>query len=147
MAGCSDSDKILDGHNFEKGDWLLVNVNYAEKTLELIDDELILKNNRNRIWVTPIGECGKTTCDGFLMLYKDGKLIAEDAYLTRSALHESTEIKNSYQTGTEWTLNPKNDSEFKHLWDSLKSKNYYPTIYHTQPADKDIIWAYKFDEK
>lgn len=51
LAGCSDSDKILHGHNFDNGDWLLVNVNYAEKTLELIDDELILKNNKNGIRV------------------------------------------------------------------------------------------------
>lgn len=147
IASCSDSDKILYGHNFDNGDWLLVNVNYAEKTLELIDDELILKNNKNGIWVTLLGDCGGTTCDGFLMLYKDGKLIKEDEYLTRSTLIESNELKNSYQKGIEWTIEPINETEFRIMWDSLKNENVYPTVYHTQPEDKDIIWAYKIEEE
>lgn len=122
ITNCSDSGKILDGHNFEKGDWLFVNVNYAENTLELIEDESILKNNKNGIWVTPMGDCGGATCDWFIKLYKDGKLIAQDEYLTRSALYESSEIKNGYQNGTEWTINPVDEIEFRHLWDSLKNE-------------------------
>lgn len=146
-VSCSDSDKILHGHDFDKGDWLLVNVNYAEKTMELIDDELILRNNKDGIWVTPMGDCGGTTCDGFLKLYKDGMLIKQDEYLTRSALFETEELKNSYRTGTDWTIDPIDESRFAFLWDSLKTENVYPTVYHTQPADKDIIWAYKIEEE
>jgi len=147
LLGCSDSEKLLVGNDFENGDWLLVNVNYAEKTLQIIEDKTILKNNKNGIWVTPLGDCGGTTCDGFLKLYKDGKLIAEDEYLTRSALYESSEIKESYKTGKEWTIDPANEVAFKQLWDSLENVGSYPTIYHTQPADKDIIWAYRIEEK
>jgi hypothetical protein len=147
LTGCSDSDKFLAGKDFENGDWLLVNVNYSERTLQIIEDETILRNNRDGIWVTPLGDCGGTTCDGFLKLYKDGKLIIQDEYLTRSALYESSEIKTGYKNGKEWTLDPANEVEFKLLWDSLKNVGSYPTIYHTQPADKDIIWAYRIEEK
>ena len=147
ITSCSDSDKLLVGHNFDEGNWLLVNVNYAEKTLELIDDESILKNNENGIWVTPLGECGSTTCDGFLKLYKDGILIARDEYLTRSVLFESAELKNNYQTGMKWTIDPIDESKFRIVWDSLINENAYPTVYHTQPADKDIILVYEMDKK
>jgi len=43
-------------------------------------------------------------------------------------------------------LEPRTDMEFAHLWDSLKTtpKN-YPTRYHVQPADKDIIWLYRYE--
>lgn len=147
LTSCTDSDKILQGNNFDEGDWLFVNVNYVDETLELIDDESVLKQNKNGIWVTPMGDCDGTTCDGFLKLYKDGKLIKEDEYLTRSALFETTELKNSYRKGTDWTIDPIDESRFSFLWDSLKTENVYPTVYHTQPADKDIIWAYKIDKK
>lgn len=147
LTCCSGPDKLLNGHDFDKGDWLLVNVNYAEKTLQLIDDETILKNNKNGIWVSPAGDCDGTTCDGFLMLYKDGRLIAQDEYLTRSTLYESTKIKESYKKAVEWTIDPINNSKFKQLWDSLKNAGNYPTIYHAQPADKNIIWVYRIEEK
>lgn len=143
ISGCKDSDRILMNRDYDSGDWLFVNVNYAEKTLELIDNEQILKANQKGIWVTPAGDCGGTTCDGFLKLYKDGELIAEDEYLTRVALFESAEIKNAYQSGFEWTIDPKDSLDFTNKWDSLISQNVYPTRYHTQPADKDVIWAYK----
>lgn len=147
LTGCSDSDKLLVGRDFDKGDWLLVNANYAENTLQIIDNETILQSNKDGIWVTPAANCNGTTCDGFLKLYKDGKLIVEDEYLTRSALYESSVIKENYKIGKEWTIDPANEVEFKHLWDSLKTVGCYSTIYHTQPADKDIIWVYKIDEK
>ena len=126
---------------------MFVNVNYVDKTLELIDDESVLKQNKNGIWVTPLGDCGRTTCDGFLKLYKDGKLVKEDEYLTRAALVETNELKNSYRKGTDLTIDPIDESRFRFLWDSLKTENVYPTVYHIQPADKDIIWAYKIDKK
>jgi len=148
FSNCNQSNNlILMKHNFNKGNWILVNVNYAEKTLEIIDDEEILKTNREGIKVTSFGECGGTTCDGFLKLYKDGILIKEDEYLSRTKMNliESTIIKKAYKKGKEWTINPSNDEEFDRLWDSLKIANCYPTKYHTQPADKDIIWAYKIE--
>lgn len=90
-----------------------------------------------------MGECGGTTCDGFLKLYKDGKLIKEDAYLTRTALYESSRIKSAYKKGSEWTIDAIDKIEFDRKWDSLLKTKCYPTIYHTQPENKDIIWVYK----
>ena len=145
LTCCTETDKLLNGQDFDKGDWLLVNVNYAEKTLQLIEDETILKNNKNGIWVMQAGDCDGTTCDGFLKLYKNGRLIAQDQYLTRSTLIESTEIKKSYKKGIEWTID--SISNFKQLWDSLKNSGNYPTIYNEQPANKNIIWVYRIIKK
>jgi hypothetical protein len=147
LSSCSKSEDILENKNFDKGDWFLANINYVENSIELIDDEQILKQNNNGLRVTTLGECGGTTCDGFLMLYKDGKLIAQDEYLTRIALYESSGIKSAYKKGIQWTIEPKDKNEFEKKWDSLKKAKCYPTIYHTQPADKDIIWVYKIEVK
>ena len=78
--------------------------------------------------MTSLGDCGGTTCDGFLKLYKDGILIAQDEYLTHSAVYESSEIKESYKNGKQWTIDPANEVHFKELWDSLKNAGSYPTI-------------------
>lgn len=143
LAGCRESDRLLKPFDFQSGDWLLVNKNYQEETLELIDDEKILEANKGGLWFTPLGDCGHTTCDGFISLYKDGKLIAEKGYLVRASMYESGEIKSAYKNGKEWTIEPADRNDFKKKWDSLKVEKCYPTIYHSQPADIDIIWVYK----
>jgi len=143
LSSCSNSDNILENRNFDKGNWLLVNVNYADKTLELIDDKSILEKNKSGIFVLSGGDCGGTTCDGFVMLYKDGKLIKEIEYLSRVFLYESESIKKSYENGIESYIEPLNSEDLKKKWDSLLNVNCYPTIKHIQPADKDIILTYK----
>tara|TARA_R110001606_G_C15180444_1_gene629274 strand:+ start:312 stop:791 length:480 start_codon:yes stop_codon:yes gene_type:complete len=146
LSSCSKSDNILNNRNFNKGNWLLVNVNYADKTLELIDDKSILEKNKNGIYVLPTGDCGGTTCDGFIKLYQDGKLVGQLEYLTRTLLYESKSIKESYKNGTESYIEPENSEDFKTKWDSLVKANNYPTIKHIQPDDKDIILNYKKSE-
>jgi hypothetical protein len=146
IAGCSQSSNILD-QNFDEGDWLLVNVDYDKRTIELIDDEQTLKANKTGLWVTLMGECGGTTCDGFLKLYKDGRLVTQAEYLTRSELHESSGIREAYKMGTESIIDPGDKNGFSKKWDSLKNANCYPTVYHTHPADKDVIWFYKIEEE
>jgi hypothetical protein len=143
IVSCSKSDKILLNQNFDEGNWLLVNVNYAEKKLSLIDDEKVLKENTSKLYVSANGECGGTTCDGFLRLYKNGKLVAEKAYLMSDKVHESSEIRESYESGEEFTIEPTDQNDFKVKWDSLIKENNYPTIYNSQPQDKDIIWVFK----
>ena len=143
ISSCSESDNLLENRNFNNGNWLLVNVNYANKTLELIDDKSILENNKSKIFVLNGGNCEWTTCDGFVKLYKDGKLVEEIAYLSRQYLYESKSMKNSYEKGTESYLKPLNSDDFNKKWDSLIKKNNYPTIQHIQPDDIDIILTYK----
>ena len=146
-SSCSNSDTILKGHDFDKGDWILVNVNHVENTLEIIDEESVLKNNKNGIKVTSMGDCTWTTCDGSLKLYNNGILVARNGYLARTRIYlfESKEIRKAYKNAIEWTINPKDENEFQSIWDSLKIEDCYPTKYHTQPADKDIIWTYKIE--
>jgi hypothetical protein len=112
IAGCKESDKTLMNRGYNSGNWLFVNVNYAEKSLELIDNEQRLNKNQPGIWVTPQGDCSANTCDGFLKLYRNGELIAQDEYLTRKTLFESSGIKEAYQNGIEWTLSPKDSIDF-----------------------------------
>jgi hypothetical protein len=49
ISGCSKQEGILAGKDFNKGDWLFVNVDYAQKTLQIIDDEKILADNNDGI--------------------------------------------------------------------------------------------------
>jgi len=145
IASCSKSehDEILYNKDFDSGNWLLVNVNYAENTLKMIDEEAILRNNISGLTILQKGECGGTTCDGFLMLYKDGKLIDRKEYLNNDALIESTGIKKAYKFGEEVFIKPNGEKEFQRKWDSLTRKNNYPTISRPQPKNIDIIWNYR----
>ena len=65
LSSCSNSDNILENRNFNKGNWLLVNVNYANKTLELIDDKSICicipaRYNSQRFPGKPLALIGET---------------------------------------------------------------------------------------
>ncbi len=140
LNSCTDSTVILKGHNFSSGDWLLVNVDDVKGTFKVIDDETVLANNPSGIIVDWSNSHEYTTCDGWLRLYKDGELIAEQNYLERSYLTESSEIKAAYKNGSEGSTHPKNRKEFNNQWDSLRGiKNCYPTRTHIQPEDIDII--------
>jgi hypothetical protein len=148
LTRCADTDStvILNGHNFNSGDWLLVNKDNVKRTIKVIDDETVLSNNPTGIKVNWSEDHGYTTCDGILKLYKDGELIAQQAYLEQSYINESPDIQAAYKTGSDKSVYPNDDNDFEQLWDSLKKiNNCYPTRYHTQPDDKDIIWFYKFE--
>lgn len=146
LTSCSDSTIILKNRNFASGDWLLVNNNGANQTLFVIDDEKVLQENPNGIKVGFSEEDHYTTCDGILKLYKNGKLVAEQMYLDQSSLSENSNIKEAYKTATDESVYPYDNVDFNKQWDSIKNlPNQYPTIYHTQPDDKDIIWLYKHE--
>jgi hypothetical protein len=146
QTSCGDKDNsILNKKNFDKGNWLMVVRNEVEETIFIIDDEKVLKDNPYGILLGPNAECGATTCDGFLELYKDGELIMEQSYLSQADLIETTSIREVYRTGSTEYIYPSDSADYKRLWDSLvKIKNIYPTRFHTQPADKDIILLYKY---
>lgn len=148
LTGCDGTGSaiILKGYNFTSGEWLLVNQNNAKRTLKIIDDESVLANSPTGIKVNWSEEHSYTTCDGILKLYKDGELIAQQDYLEQANISESPDIKAAYKDGSDESLYPSDDQEFERQWDSLKKiKNCYPTRYHAQPDDKDIIWFYKHE--
>jgi hypothetical protein len=146
LVSCIDKDNaILNGKDFDKGKWFLVWEDYAKGTLCIIDDQSILRENPNGIILGPFAGCGGTTCDGFLTLYKDGELIVQHEYLSRADLFMNSEIINSFRPATRVSVYSDNSVEYKFQWDSLlKIKNTYPTRYHTQPDDKDIIIYYLY---
>ena len=148
LTSCSDSTIILKNRNFSSGDWLLVNSNGANQTLFVIDDEKVLQENPNGIKVSFSEEDHYTTCDGILKLYKNGKLVAEQMYLDQSSISENSNIKDAYKNATDDSVYPYDNADFNKQWDSIKKlPNQYPTIHHTQPDDKDIIWLYKHEQK
>ena len=84
-----------------------------------------------------------TTTDGSLKLFKDGKLVEDQGYLYPSKITESNNIRNAYRKATYENIYPLGNTDFKRQWDSLKAMpKCYPTVYHTQPDDKDIIRYY-----
>ena len=118
--------------------------NHAEKTLFIIDDQRVLKSNPNGLRLGPNAYCGGTTCDGFISLFKDGKLVDEQEFLSKSDLLETEEIKKAYKVATIECITP-NEESFRQTWDSLQAfKNIYPTRRHIHPEDKDIICFYKY---
>jgi hypothetical protein len=147
LTSCTtDTNVILQGQNLNSGDWLLVNVDNVKQTFKIIDDENILANNPTGIKVNWSEDHGYTTCDGILRLYKNGELVAQQEYLEQSYIRESSEIKAAYKNGSDTTVYPNDKADFERKWDSLKKiKNCYPTRYHAQPEDKDIIWLYKHE--
>ena len=144
IFSCSKSENdILYNKDFNSGDWLLVNVNYARKTVLLIDDEVVLKNNIHGISISSKGKCDGTTCDGFIKLYKDGILVEQKEYLNNETISESEKIKAAYKLGEELFIEPNNKMEFEKKWDSLVKNNNYPTIHQLEPKNTDIIWNYR----
>ncbi len=145
-VSCNAPDRILENRDLENGNWLLVNVNYPEGTLQVIDDEKILAKNKRGIYVKSCADCQWTTCDGFLKLYKDGELIEKQGYLSRERIHESKKIKNAYKQAIDTTIEPLNSIDFTTKWDSLKTiKNTYPTKYRVAYDNRDVIWVYQYE--
>lgn len=146
LTGCRESINILENRNFNEGDWLLVNSDGNKRTLFVIEDEKVLRENASGIAVKFAENDHNTTCDGLLKLFKDGKLVVEQMYLDPSCITQSTEIKNAYRKAIDESIYPTDSGDFTRQWDSLKlTRKCYPTIYHSQPADKDIIWYYKYE--
>jgi hypothetical protein len=146
IVGCTDKSIILKNRNFDSGDWLLVNIDHNRHTMYVVDDEKILKANPNGLKVNFRESDLYTTCDGELKLFKNGELIASQDYLDPSDLIESKEIKKAYKIGHDSIFKPIDKKRFIMIWDSLKNiPRHYPTKYHAQPEDKDIIWYYRYD--
>jgi hypothetical protein len=146
LSSCADNDKaILNGNNFDKGDWFLVVQDYSKNTLFVIDDEKTLKDNPLGLVLGPFADCGGTTCDGFLTLYRDGELVNEHEYLSQSDVFISSDIQDAFRQANHNSIYSDDNIEFKNQWDSLsKLMNTYPTRYHTLPDDKDIIVYYTY---
>lgn len=144
--GYGDDVNILSGKNYGKGSWLLVNDNGITGEIKIIDDKELLERNQNDVYITWKENHGFTTCDGTLLLFKDGELIESCNYLDKNHLSESDEIKSAYKTAIKSWIYPKDESDdYKRIWDSLLNEKAYPTHYHTQPEDKDIIRCYSLN--
>ena len=146
FASCNNSTNLLKNKKIDSGNWLLVNHNYADGTLKIIDDETILIANPNGIEVNWKEDHMFTTCDGVLSLYKDGELIEKRNYLSQSYIHENKSILKAYKNAEETTIVSSSKSEYQRQWDSIKSlAKHYPTRYYVQPENKDVIRFFRYD--
>ena len=119
--------------------------NHVEKTLFVIDDEIVLKSNPDGLRLGPNAYCGGTTCDGFITLYKNGELVDTKEFLSKSDLLVTDNIKKAYKKARTDCIRP-DQRLLKQFWDSLGAvKNTYPTRQHIQPEDTDIICFYQYD--
>jgi hypothetical protein len=149
ICSCTDSILILKNQDFDNGVWLLVNADYGhydKRVVYVIDDIKILKANPDGIKVNYTESDMYTTCDGVIKLYKNGILILQQNYLVSNRLKVSDRLKKAFKKASESTINVINKQDFQGKWDSLKNiPKCYPTIYHIQPENKDIIWYYKYE--
>jgi hypothetical protein len=146
LTGCDDSISLLKGKKIESGNWILVNHNYVNNTLKIIDDEAVLKANPSGLVITWNEDHNFTTCDGVLSLYKDGELVEKQNYLSQSFIHENTKIRKAYKNAKEAAIIPNDTFEYKRQWDSIRLLNKcYPTRDHMQPEDKDVIRFFSYD--
>jgi hypothetical protein len=145
IMSCGNDITILADKDFSNGRWLLVNINDAKQTFYVIDNKNILRENANGFSVHLAEGQNNTVCDGSIKLYKDGELIDQCNYLNQSCLVESNAIKEAYKQGYEEWLYPKNQQEYKRLWDSLLLiKNCYPTRYSQQYEKRTVIQIYMY---
>lgn len=145
LVGCDERVSVLDGHSFQSGDWLFVKWNGMNNEYWVIDDEKILERHTQGVIVSWNDDHSGTTCDGAYRLYRNGELVSDQDFLDANHVLESTEIGDALRAAAQFTIDPNSSEHFDLLWDSLKATpGNYPTRYHAQPADKDVIWAYRY---
>lgn len=146
LSSCVDRVDVLAGRDFSDGDWLLVRKDVAHRITHVIDDEAVLAENADGISVRWEEGHAWTTCDGSLRLFRDGEEVLSQNYLDASYLSETVALQQAFVLAREEHLYPEDSLDFVRLWDSLKTvPSSYPTRYHEQPADKDIIWLYRYE--
>jgi len=143
LYSCSQSHKVLAGHDFSTGDWLLVKTNFEDRTAFVIDSEKILSNNIEGVLIPDEGGCGGTTCIGLYSLFKDGKLMAGTFYLDETVPYQSDEITYSFIHSKVWYISPSGAVDFIKKWDSLKNrKELYPVDNFNEKINEGHILVY-----
>lgn len=145
LTGCHDPTNVLSGHSYSTGDWLLVKWDGVHNKNWVIDDEQIMASNSHGIKVNWEEEHAWTTCDGGYKLFKDGELVHMQDFLDAGYVNESESIRKAYIPAEDFTIESLTEGGFLNVWDSLKNApGNYPTRYLRQPANKDIVWCYRY---
>ena len=143
LYSCNQSHKVLAGHDFSTGDWLLVKTNFEERTAFVIDSEKILSNNVEGVLIPDDEQCGGTTCIGLYSLFKDGKLMDENFYLDETVTYQSDEITSGFIHSKVWYISPSGAVDFIKKWDSLKNrKEVYPVDNFNEKLNEGHILVY-----
>lgn len=145
FSSCAEGP-ILKNKNFDDGNWLLVIENSAKNELFVIDDEEILKNNPEGIFLSASADCHATTCDGFVELYKDGELISELEYLSSNDLIESKSLKTAHKKAIKICLDTSLVIKNRIEWDSIsRLKTVYRIMNREHSTDINTVCFYKYE--
>jgi hypothetical protein len=143
VTSCVHINPILKGNNFDEGDWLLVHNSFLKDSLLVIDDEKVLKANAIKLSVDFSDDDQGTTCDGEILLYKNGRLVNSQQYLSSIHLHQSKDLEASYKLSQRDFFHFNKNSTKDFIVDSLlKAGTYYPVI--DTPDNKGAyLFAYR----
>lgn len=146
LTGCHDPTDVLSGNSYSDGDWLLVKWDGLRNRSWVIDDERILRDNAHGIKVRWEEDHAWTTCDGGYELYRNGEPVLRQDFLDDGYVYESEGIRSAFRLAEDFTIETVTRQIFQHVWDSLKATpGNYPTRYHQQPEDRDIILCYRYE--
>lgn len=117
----------------DKADWILVKSNSDTETYGIISDkELLLKFNRD-LKIKLTSECGGTTSDNNIALYKNGKLIKSVSYCSWEPLsYDLGELNKHFKPSSLKMVKAKSINRHNFILDSLKQLD---NVYLIYPKD------------
>ncbi len=146
-AGC-DQKRIsfLADRDFSTGHWLLVKSNYVDETIDVIDDKYLLQSMLSEITVLSDYKDAETTCDGRLMLFKDGQLLAYQNFESNFSIFESLYIQSAYRHATFSAREVTDSIAFRKVHDSVMAIPNCYCVAQITPFDvsKNVIRYYQW---
>ena len=145
LISCYHANIILDKQDFETGKWLLIDRNSVSSTCRGITDSKILKEYSRKLIVIHDENDNGTTCDGVIELYKNGKLINSQEYLSNIRLLQPNSLKKYYSPCEIVFLKvPTKNIKPKIIDSLLNSKDCYPIVNPNTTEDTSTISYFKF---
>jgi|GEM_PF-6489935 len=147
FSSCGDSNVILDKQDFDKGAWLLIDRNRLTGSLLGINDHQVLKEYSKKLIVNFYEEDKGTTCDAVIELYKNGKLVNSQEYLSGSRVSQPNKLRKLYHPCKLLSIQTPTIDKYKAIFDSLKTcTDTYPIINIDHPNNKDYILYFKLSD-
>jgi len=145
LSSCYKVNVILDKQDFDLGSWLLVDRNSVTSSSRGITDNKVLKEYSKKLIVISEENDKGTTCDGVIELYKNGKLINSQEYLSNTRLWQPNSLEKYYSPCKLSFINTLTKNIQNNIIDSIKKrKDSYPIFNLVSPYDSSTVWYFKF---
>jgi len=147
LLSCGDRNMILDKQDFDNGKWLLIDRNRITDSVRGITDNQILKKYSKRLIVKFDEDDKGTTCDGVIELYKNGKLVNSQEYLSDSRVSQPVDLEKLYYPCKLLFIETATVDIQNTTFDSLNKRNdTYPIINLNRPDDTHSVLYCKFGD-